>query len=171
MKHYKKGIIVLLILAILVALHIQLRESSPLYNFFFSPPDLYNNLAAADFDLTETGLATNLEVKHKYPGNHWVAILVEKPTELFEKYNSDFEVKITITNNNKVVFSSTATDSSSWFLGSTNRSGFSLLTYKIPDMFPIGALLVFKVEVVKGSPDFTKKYGKQRIIITKYSDE
>ena len=171
MKHYKKGVFIILAMAALVASHFQLRESSTLYNFFFSPPDLYNNLAEASFDLTETGASTRLEVTHIYPGNHWIAILVEKPAELFEKYSSDFEVKITTTSNNKVLFDSTVTDSSSWFLGSADRSGFSLLTYKIPDIAPIGSPLVFTVEVIKVSPEFTNKYGKQRIIISKYSDE
>lgn len=158
-------------MATLVAAHFQLRESSPLYNLFFSPSDLYSNLAESAFDLTEKGFTKKLEVTHIYPGNHWVALLVEKPAELFEKYDSDFEVQITIISKNKVMLDSTVSDSSFWFLGHKDRSGFALLTYKIPDIVPIGTSLTFTVKVLKPSPEFAKKYGKQRIIISKYSDE
>lgn len=171
MKHFKKGFLVIFIMATLVVAHFQLRESSPLYNLFFSPSDLYNNLAESAFDLTERGFTKKLEVNHIYPGNHWVALLVEKPAELFEKYDSDFNVQITITSKNKVVLDNTVSNSSSWFLGQKDRSGFSLLTYKISDIAPIGTSLSFTVKVLKPSSEFTKKYGKQRIIISKYSDE
>ncbi|MCP5007766.1 MAG: hypothetical protein GY941_28090 [Planctomycetes bacterium] len=66
---------------------------------------------------------------------------------------------------------STVSDSSFWFLGRKNRSGFSLLTYKVPEIAPTGTLLTFIVKVLKPSPEFAKKYGEQRIIISKYSDE
>ncbi len=54
-------------MATLVASHFLLRESSPLYNLFFSPVDLYSNLADSDFDLTEKGFTKKLEVTGSIP--------------------------------------------------------------------------------------------------------
>ena len=148
--------------------HYQLRSSSPLYNFFFSPSDLYHNLAESNYDLSVRGLEKKLKFTIKYPGNHWLAILVESPPELMGEYKADFLVKIQILSEKRVLSESVVSDSSFWI---HSGRGFALTTYNVPGELPIGEPLTINAIVVKESPTFTKQYGKQRIIMSKYSDE
>jgi len=170
-KPARNGLLIVSFLGLILLVHTQLRNSSPLYNFFFSPGDLYSNLAESDFDLSARGLEKELKFTTKYPGNHWLAILVESPPELMEKYKSDFEVKIQVLGEKGVLSESVVSDSSFWFYGGQYRSGFALATYKVPSVLPLGQSLTIKATVLKESTEFTKKYGKQRIIMSKYSDE
>ncbi len=170
-KLAKKGILLVVFFGSAVAGHHYLRGSSPLYNFFFSPSYLYLNLAEVDFDLSTFGTNRELQFTTKYPGNHWVSVLVENPAKVMESYASDFEVKISISSEGRIFSESIASDSSFWFYGGPERSGFALKTYKIPSELPIGQPLTAKVTVMKESPGFNKRYGNQRLIISKYSDE
>lgn len=159
------------LLALIFLAHFQLRTSSPLYNFFFSPADLYSNLAESDFDLSTKGLERELKFSSKYPGNHWLAILVDSPPEIMEKYPSDFRIKIQVLGEKEVLSESVVSDSSFWFFGGKSRGGFALTTFKVPSNLPLSQPLRIIATVEKESPGFTKKYGKQRIILSKYSDE
>ena len=170
-KPARNVLIFVLLFALIVLVHLQLRTSSPLYNFCFSPADLYSNLAESDFDLSINGLERELKFTTKYPGNHWLAILVDSPPEIMEKYPSDFKVKIQILGEKEVLSESVVSDSSFWFYGGKNHSGFALTTFNVPGNLPFAQPLTIKVTVKKESPGFTKKYGKQRIIMSKYSDE
>jgi len=170
-KHARNGLLIASIVAFAVLAHYHLRSSSPLYNFFFSPADLYSNLAESDFDLSVEGLEKELKFSIKYPGNHWLAILVDSPPKLMEKYPSDFKVKIQVLGKGEVLSESVVSDSSFWFYGGKNRSGFALTTFKVPSSLPLSQPLAIKATVVEASSGFTKKYGKQRLIMSKYSDE
>lgn len=170
-KLARNGLLIASIVAFAALAHYQLRSSSPLYNFFFSPADLYSNLAESNFDLSVKGLEKELKFSTKYPGNHWLAILVDSPPELMEKYPSDFKVKIQVLGEGEVLSESVVSDSSFWFYGGKNRSGFALTTFKVPSSLPLSQPLAIKATVVEASSGFTKKYGKQRIIMSKYSDE
>jgi len=114
-RQIKIIVLVVFILVLLGLAHYQLRNTSPLYNYFFSPKDLYKTLAESDFDLSNSGLEKELIFTAKYPGNHWVAILVEHPPGAMEKYQSDFKVKIEMIGENKVLSESFANDSNYWF--------------------------------------------------------
>jgi len=170
-KLARNGVLLVLFLALIFLVHSHLRNSSPLYNLFFSPDDLYSNLAESNYDLSIRGLEKELKFTTKYPGNHWLAILVESPPEVMEKYKSDFEVNIQVVGGKGVLSESVVSDSSFWFYGGQHRSGFALATYKVPSKLPIGQPVTIKATVVRDSPGFTKQYGKQRIIVSKYSDE
>ena len=114
-RQIKIIVLVVFILVLLGLAHYQLRNTSPLYNYFFSPIVLYKTLAESDFDLSNSGLEKELIFTAKYPGNHWVAILVEHPPGAMEKYQSDFKVKIEMIGENKVLSESFANDSNYWF--------------------------------------------------------
>ena len=170
-KLTKSGLLVASLVAVAVLSHYQLRRSSILYNFLFSPDDLYQTLDESDFDLSSQGIERELKFKIKYPGNHWLAILVESPPETTEKYKSDFDVKIQIFDKEGILTESVVSDSSLWFYGGQQRSGFALATFKVPSDLPLDQQLNIRVSVVKESPGFTKLYGKHRIIMSKFSDE
>jgi hypothetical protein len=170
-KLVRNGLLVASLVALAVLVHYHLRSSSPLYNFFFSPSDLYKTLGESSFDLSKQGLEKELKFTTKYPGNHWLAILVESPPEIMEKYKSDFEVKVQVLSESGVISESVVSDSSFWFYGGQQRSGFALATYKAPSDLPLGQPLTIKATVINESPGFTEKYGKQRLIMSKYSDE
>lgn len=170
-KIAKNGLIFIAFIAPLVFVHYQLRSGSLIYNFLFPPNDLYSNLAESDFDLSVKGLERELRFIPKYPGNHWLAILVESPPEIMEKYKSDFKVKIQVISEKGVISESVASNSSFWFRGGKGRNGFALVTYKAPSDLPLKRPLTLKASVMKESPDFEKQYGTQRIIVRKYSDK
>ena len=170
-KLARNGLISASLVTFAILAHYQLRGRSPYYNLLFPPPDLYTNLAEADFSLSARGLKKDLEFTTKYPGNHWVAILVDSPPEITEKYPSDFIVKIQILGENGIIFESVVSDSSFWFYGGTNRSGFVLTTFKVPSDLPLAKILTIKATVEKESHELIKKYGRQRIVMSKYSDD
>ena len=165
------GILVILVVVVVVVAHLHFRKTNTTYNYIFSPSDLYSNLSESSFDLSETDLTKQLEIVHKYPGNHWVAILVEKPVPAGTAYDSDFKVQISITNGKEVLFERLVSDSSAWFLGSEGQGGFALMNYKIPTPLLLGVPLSAKIKVIEGSTAFNHKYGTQRIIISKVPDE
>ena len=167
----KKGILLVLVITVLAALHYHWRETSPLYNFLFSPSDLYSNLVKTNFDLTKKGFTKKIIITNKYPGNHWIALLVNKPTKTGDKYDSDFKVKITIKNKTNVILEKIVSDSSFWFYGGKNNSGFALLSYKSPNILPLGIPLNIEIKVLTPSKNFEKKYGKQFLVVEKFSDE
>ncbi len=162
-------LVVLLVLGI--SGHSYLRGHSALYNFFFSPADLYRNLAEADFDLSAEGMERQFQLSHQYPGNHWLAILVEKPVKFGDHYDNDFVVSVSIEQQGKVLFEQKTSDSRFWFWGRPERRGFAMLRYKVSRDLPITVPLLVNIKVTKASAGFTEKFGKQRLIISKYSDE
>ena len=170
-KHYRKGFLLATLALVVWLAHSHLRATSPAYNFFFSPSDLYTNLASAKFDITNTGYSTQLPFSSKYPGNHWVALLVEEPAEHLKSYGDDFRVKIIIKNGEETITEGVANNSRFWFFGGPDRSGFALTTYRVPEHWLVGQNLVALAEVLKPSPSFQEKYGKQTIVVGKYSDE
>ena len=151
--------------------HSQLRKTSPGYNFFFTPEDLYSNLASSPFDLTKAGYSAKLHFSSKYPGNHWVALIVDKPAQHFPNYGSDFSVKVTIRKNGTVIAESIAKTSNLWFHGRHGKSGFALATFKVPEHWAVDDDLVASAKVLKASPFFQEKYGEQTLVVGKYSDE
>lgn len=171
MSQIRNGILLIVVIIFVVFAHLHLRETSTTYNYIFSPSDFYHHLSDANFDLSETGLTKTLEITHKYPGKHRVAIFVEKPVEPGVLYNSDFIVKISISNGKDILFERTVSDSSAWFYGGKDNSGFALMEYKIPNELLLGVPLSAQIKVVDGSSEFTSLYGSQRIIINKIPDE
>ena len=167
----KKWILIGVFIVILVPIHYYLRSNSVAYNFFFSPDDLYDNLASADIDLSTVGSSINLQYMHKYPGNHWVAVLVEKPDRTPASYNDDFEVTLQVIHEGNVLLNRSLSNSSFWFYGGAERSGFALINYKVPRDLPANIPLSAKLVIQKASSDFRSKYGDQRLIISKFSDE
>lgn len=167
----KKWILIGVFIVVSVPIHYYLRSNSVAYNFFFSPDDLYNNLSSSGFDLSVAGSAADMQYMHKYPGNHWIAVLVEKPDRTPTSYNDDFQVTLQVSNEEGVLLNKSLSDSSFWFYGGSERSGFVLINYKVPRDLPANVPLLAKLVVHKASPDFKIKYGNQRLIISKFSDE
>lgn len=167
----RNGLLFAIFLATAFLTHAHLRNSSPLYNFFFSPDDLYSTLAEATFDLSAQGMEKELSFTAKYPGNHQLAILVESPLVPPAEYPSDFEVKVQVTGGAGLLSESLISDANSWFYGGQSHSGFALVTYRVPVDFPLGEMISIRVTVIEASPDFEVEYGAQRIIVSKTSDE
>ena len=170
MRQIRNVILLVIVIVIVVVSHLHLRKTNTTYNYIFSPSDLYHHLSASSFDLSEAGLTKTLEITHQYPGNHRVAIFVEKPLEPGVLYDSDFIVKISITNGADVLFERTVSDSSAWFHGGKDKSGFALMSYKIPNELLLGLPLTAQIEVIESSTNFTSQYGSQRLIFNKIPD-
>ena len=167
----KKWILIGVFIVVSVPIHYYLRSNSVAYNFFFSPDNLYNNLASSAFDLSVVGSVADMQYIHEYPGNHWIAVLVEKPDRVPASYDDDFEVTLQVSDKEGILLNRSLSDSSFWFYGGIERSGFALFNYKVPNDLPANVPLSAKLVVYKGSPEFQSKYGNQRLIISKFSDE
>lgn len=171
MSRIRNVILLVIVIVIVVVSHLHFRKTNTTYNYIFSPSDLYHHLSESSFNLSETGLTKILEITHKYPGNHRVAIFVEKPVDPGILYDSDFTVQIRISNGEDVLFERTVSDSSAWFHGGKDNSGFALMNYNIPNKLLLGVPLTAQIEVIESSANFTSQYGNQRLIINKISDE
>ena len=170
MSRIRNIVLLIIVIIFVVVAHLHFRKTNTTYNHIFSPSDLYHHLSESSFDLSEAGLTKTLEITHQYPGNHRVAIFVEKPVEPGVLYDSDFTVQIRISNGEDVLFERTVSDSSAWFHGGKDNSGFALMSYKIPNELLLGVPLTAQIEVIENSANFTNQYGSQRLIINKISD-
>ncbi len=148
-----------------------LQATSPMFNFFFSPDDLYEQLACSDIDLSAEGSSVSLDFVNNYPGNHWIEIIVDNPTDLHNTYETKFELNIEIKDNDKELLATTANQPEIPFWGVKDHSGFAILTYDVPSKLPIRTQLTANITVKKADADFDDLYGKQRLCIKKYSDE
>ena len=171
MSRIRNVVLLIIVFIFVVVAHLHFRKTNTTYNYIFSPSDLYHHLSESSFDLSEAGLTKTLEITHQYPGNHRVAIFVEKPVEPGVLYDSDFIVKIGITNGTDVLFERTVADSSAWFHGGKDNSGFALMNYNIPNELLLGVPLTVQIEVIKSTANFTSQYGNLRLVINKISDE
>ncbi len=171
MSQIRNSVLLIIVIIFVVVAHFHYRKTSTTYNYIFSPSDLYHHLSDSSFDLSETGLTKTLKITHKYPGNHRVAVFVDKPVEPGILYDSNFIVKISILNGKEILFERTVSDSSAWFYGGKDNSGFALMEYKIPNELLLGVPLSAQIKVIKGNSEFASQYGKQRIIINKTPDE
>ncbi len=172
MKLLKVGVVVLLVVAGLVAGHVALRRNSPLYNLVFPPDDLGDIRVDTPFDLSEKGQTKDLVATHVYPGSYWVTLEVEHPmTDVHDGYRSDFVVQITVTRGDEEVLDRTVSGPGPWFFGARGHRGFALLIYDVPGTLPRDVPLTFRARVVEASPGFSGRYGRQRLVISKASDE
>lgn len=171
MRIFKVGIIIAVCLLIIVISHKYLRTNSPMYNLVFSPSDLYNSLADDAFNLSNERLTKEFKIVHKYPGHYCIALIVENPVGSGVKYDSVFLLNISFIKNDKVVLARIVSDTSFWFWGGKEKSGFILMTYDTPRQLPVGVPLVAKIKVLKADSQFNFKYGLPKIIIRKLSDE
>lgn len=148
-----------------------LRQHSPMFNFIFSPSDLYLPLAAADVDLSQENRTFTLQFENKYPGLHWVAIQVEKPTTTGEGYSGAFVLNLEISHDKTPLVKETIKGPGNPFWGGPNRSGFALHWYRSPADIPLGEQLTATVTVVQGDAAFQKRYGGGKLVVSKLSDE
>ena len=170
-KKTVNGLLLVSSMAIMYTAHQDLRKNSTEYNLFFSPGDLYTHLAESEFDLSNRGLENELVFATKYPGNHWLTLLVENPPETMEDFKSQFEVKIDMLDEEGALFQTVVTEPELWFHGGEHYSGFALATFTVPDDLPLRKKLRIRATVLEESPGFTAQYGQQRIVMSKYPDE
>lgn len=148
-----------------------LQTASPLFNFFFSPNDLYDPLACTEFDLSTVG-GYELNFQNKYPGNHSIAVLVEHPPRVSDSYLTDFKLIIKIIDGSKAIIDKEITKPIfSFWGGGKQNSGFAVFTYKVPLDLERERALRATVQIEVPDEKFTARYGKQKICIQKFSDE
>lgn len=159
----------ILFFIIALFLGIYFKPLFPILNFFLPPKDLYGNLVNIDFDLSKNGRYM-VQFENKYPGNHEIIILVEHPTPVMEEYNANFQINLIIKGKG-VERKKLLKTIKNPFWKASGKSGFSIFSYKVPDDLPLKQLLIAEIEVLKPDKEFTKRYGKQKLSITKVSDE
>lgn len=166
----KKWIFAVLVLGGVTFLHFYLRGSSPLYNFFLPPNDLYDGSIEVDFDLSKPDFETEIEVVHEYPGNHMVALKVERPARMGTFYEDAFVLEISARSDETTLLEGTFPTSENSFQG--GDWGFlPLVVYSVPSDAPQGESIKFRIRVLKADPDFSGEYGNAKLYIGKFSDE
>ena len=148
----------------------QLRKTSPLFNFLFSPGDLYEPLACTEFDLSKTGEYT-LSFQNQYPGNHRIEILVDNPPAVAATFHSEFKLNIKITDIDTVILDKTLTQPGPPFWRADGEGGFVALSYHVPKDLPRGQKLKASIEIETPDEAFLRRYGEQTLCIRKFSDE
>jgi hypothetical protein len=161
---------VVLIGMILGGVH-YLQLHYPIFNFFFQPPGLFKNLASTQLDLGRSGSTYKLPFMTRYPGNHAIDLIVEKP-EFQGIYAGKYELAVRIIDDhNNVLLQKKVLPPGSTFWGGQTNSGCSLMPFKIPANIPLRKPLLAEISVIRSDPDFEKKYGQVKLLIRKFSDE
>ena len=150
-----------------------LRLHSPIFNFFFHPKGLYDDLASTKLEIGRTGSKYGMPFETRFPGNHSVDLILEKPN-IDGKYFGNYELEIRITNKDKKVILlkriiPTGPDYAFW--GGQANSGCSLLRFKVPSDIPLRKPLLAEISVIRSDTNFEKNYGNVRLVIRKFSDE
>jgi hypothetical protein len=161
-----------LLLAVLILLSIKpLRQNSPLFNLVFPPADLYSVLDASSVDLTAEGGTTALNFANRYPGQHTIGILVERPTPTARSYRMDFALDIAVRRDHEVLLAASVNEPYMLFWGGEGNSGIAMLKYTVPGQLPLGVPLRAEVTVVRPDPEFPVRYGSTTLYVKKMSDE
>lgn len=148
-----------------------LRLHYPIFNFFFHPHGLYDELASTQLEIGQTGKAYKLPFTTRFPGNHAIELILEKP--VFEgEYTGDYELAVCITDDkNNVLMQKKVLPPGSAFWGGQSNSGCFLLPFKVPANIPLRKPLLAEISVIRSDPNFEKQYGKVKLVIRKFSDE
>lgn len=146
---------------------------NPIGYLFAPPSDLYDALCLKQVDFGKTGNSYECEYSNKYPGNHSINIVVERPSEITQK--SDFpwnlKAKVEVSDDKVVLLSAEIDKPSPFWFGKYSKGGFTLVSYKAPERLPIGRVLKCKITVLKGDASFEDTYGTTSLLVTKASDK
>lgn len=161
----------MILAAVIIPLGIYLlRQTSPAFNFFFSPSDLYTPLIVKPFDISIKGNTFTVDFQNKYPGLHWFNFGVEKPFNPESPICArEYAVQISIFQNDTEVASKT--------VHAPCKEGFrdvpdeNRFWYFSPQDLPLREPLKAVVTVQNPDADFAKHYGKVIFEIAKLSDE
>jgi hypothetical protein len=147
-----------------------LRKTNPLFNLFFSPPDLYATLAETTFSTSDENSSYKLDFTAKYPGRHTVTIIPSVPIKTMESYGEEFSVRVLITNSSgEVLVDDVATPPYSQFWG--KETGLFLFTFNVPKDVPLHVPLNASVQITEVDHKFEEKFGPITLSINKGSDE
>lgn len=149
-----------------------LRESSPLFNLFFSPSDLYSSLDEQELNLSNEMESHSLSFEAKYPGNHAIFIDVSKVIPIGEKYGGEYLIKVEITDaKNLPLISETVSTPAYSFWRGRLPGGIALLAFDAPEDVPLKQPLVANILVLKSDSEFQERLGPLTLVVRKYSDE
>lgn len=164
------GLLALLVGILLVVPY--LRAHSPLFNFIFSPPDLYMPLGETEISLAQTGHTYTIPFRPIYPGNHTVDVLVQRPTEISEPYKGDYTLLCQFAGSDGRVVQETVIQGGGYpFWGASENSGLTIHWFEVPSDVPRGESFVLNVTVKRPDQNFEKRHGKTRLVVRKRSDE
>ena len=161
-----------LLLALGVASFWWLRLNSPLFNFFFTPKDIWQEMVVGDIDLTKFGRVQAVSFSSKYPGNYAINLNVFC-LEKTDHYQSRIRLKCSIYQNGILIneFESKDADMHAGYIGLDGSAGIRLIELSSPKDFPLREEVEFRFEVIRTDSEFHKKYGKTSLTIDKDSDE
>ena len=166
---YLKGIvgITLTTLGLLVS-HAYLRNTSPLYNLFFSPSDLYEPLVSADLEGEPIDIEFGLT--HRYPGFYQIKVDASASPGIGVKYTTDFETNISFRHDNREIISEVRSEPEFNYWRNTD-GGVVLLTYRVPEQVPKDEEVNVTFKIYGNVGEFVEKYGPSTIKVSKMSDE
>lgn len=164
----RKLIVVVGVLGILVAVFMFARRNSPMFNFVFTPHDMFEPLAAKVVDLARQGNTITLHFSPKYPGNQCLDLEVDK-LDPGSPIKSTLALSVTIKNGNgNQIQTKPASFSNFW---SEKYKGFSLVTFRVPEDLKVGESVTVVVTVSSADTQFTEKYGSTHFVVRKGADE
>ena len=145
-----------------------LRISSPLFNFFFPPSDLYVPLSSEK--LLKSPHHYSVAASHKYPGQYEIQIQASSSSGIGILYEVRFSAEVIISYGDKELFRASLEKPEYQFWGNDD-GGIVLVNYRVPET--VQRSLPVQIDVILNGDiqHFIDKYGDSQIQVKKRSDE
>lgn len=144
-----------------------LAEFGPLLNLLFPAEDLYIPLAEVRIQAGQT--AYNLDVTHKYVGNHAVEVYV--PSSMRPEWPAEKRLQISTSYfiDGRPIRTMEGSEGSQ-FIGA-NQYGFIYSWYRVPRDLPVGERLRAQITIRGDLGAFVREHGGATLAVRKMSDE
>ena len=132
----------------------------------------YEPIVLEPINLAAHGVSKEYVFKNKYAGRYDIGLYVDKPVPYREKYESNFELEITLLQDSNALISKKLSKPEFIFYGwEKGKGGIALLVYEVPNDLPLSKTLMCRVTVLKSDLHFEEKYGKPKFFVRKMSDK
>ena len=138
-------------------------------NFLFPPSDFWEKQKISNIDVSKIGFVGEKTIKVKYPGKYIIVGLPKKYMNMSVEYDSDFELKIILTQGSLKKEYISKKPVTSW--GYDKSSDLVFKYFDTRKDFNRKKPFKVSVFVTKSDKDFHNKYGKMNLYFTKSSDE
>jgi hypothetical protein len=152
-----------------------LRSNSPavlktIVQLIAPPDNLYEPLSEEFIDIKRGVSTKRISYDHRYMGSHEIGIYFDNPDESLFLKNPELKLSASIECRvGTDIYLSRIVESGSHFIGKRG-SGYSLITYKVPQDMPSDKTINCTLALAGLNADFFNKYGPARIYVKKISD-
>ncbi|NOU22597.1 MAG: hypothetical protein HOO93_12600 [Methyloglobulus sp.] len=144
----------------------------PWYALILPPDDLYENRVKNLVIPFEIGEPYQFEFHHKYAGRYELGFITQQPLPTkYTLYDYLLTLKAQFFLDTQMIFDPAVSNQQSarwWFDG---ESGFTLLTYRIPDDIPIDTTIQCVITVIEANSGYFRKEEGIKLFIRKSGEK